>query len=123
MIPYVSQHDKIKVANEIPPSLERAAVLAAAAAVLPFAALCADHSNLEEGLPTAVEDAYPIAAGGREVQPAARYERQRDGKNLFLLDSRLEFGFAPNWQGKIAVPVRLGSADKAGSGDVQLEAL
>ena len=34
----------------------------------------ADHTNLEEGLPTRVEDAYPIAYRAFEFQGLARYE-------------------------------------------------
>lgn len=82
----------------------------------------ADHTNLEEGLPTEVEDAYPLAYGGRELQLQGRYERTSDGKNQYVIDPRVEFGFARNWQAKIAVPFRLGSGDKTGSGDVGLEA-
>jgi hypothetical protein len=82
----------------------------------------ADHTNLEEGLPTEVEDAYPIAYKGRELQVQARYERTAAGKNRLVLDPRLEYGFARNWQARINVPFRLGSADKTGSGDIGLEA-
>lgn len=82
----------------------------------------ADHTNLEEGLPTEVEDAYPIAYKGRELQVQARYERTADGKNRLVLDPRLEYSFARNWQARINVPFRLGSADKTGSGDIGLEA-
>jgi len=85
------------------------------------AAHAGDHTNLEEGLPTDVEDAYPTAYGNRELQLQGRYERTRDGKNLFIVDPRLELGFARNWQARIAVPFRLGSADKTGSGEVGVE--
>lgn len=81
----------------------------------------ADHTNLEEGLPTEIEDAYPTAYGNRELQLQGRYERTEDGKNRFVLDPRLEYGFARNWQAKIAVPFRLGNADQTGSGDVGVE--
>lgn len=86
------------------------------------AAQAADHANLEEGLPTEVEDAYPIAYKGRELQGQARYERTADGKNQFVLNPRLEYGFARNWQAKISAPFRLGSGDRTGSGDIGLEA-
>jgi len=85
-------------------------------------AQAADHTNLEEGLPTEVEDAYPIAYLGRELQFQGRYERTDDGKNQFVLDPRLEYGFARNWQARINVPFRLGSGDRTGSGDIGLEA-
>jgi hypothetical protein len=90
----------------------------------------ADHLNLEEGLPVQeeglpvqVEDAYPIPYRGREFQGLFRYERTGDHKDRFVLDPRLELGFAPNWEAKLSVPFLLGSADKTGSGDIGLEAL
>lgn len=82
----------------------------------------ADHMNLEEGLPTEIEDAYPTAYRNREFQLQGRYERTDDGQNRFVVDPRLEYGFARNWQGRINLPFQLGSADKTGSGDVGLEA-
>lgn len=84
--------------------------------------VCAsDHTNLEEGLPVRIEDAYPIGYLGREFQGLFRYDRTRDGKDLFILDPRLEYGFARNWQAKITAPFRLGSANLTGSGNVGLE--
>lgn len=95
-------------------------------ALAPFwfaaAARASDHTNLEEGLPTQVEDAYPTAYRNREFQLQGRYERTKDGKNQFVLDPRLEYGFARNWQAKISAPFRLGSGDRTGSGDIGLEA-
>ncbi len=85
------------------------------------AARASDHTDLEDGLPTEVEDAYPTAYGNRELQLQGRYQRTGDGKNQFVVDPRLELGFARNWQAKIAVPFRLGSGDRTGSGDVGLE--
>ena len=82
----------------------------------------ADHMNLEEGLPVEVEDAYPTAYRNREWQLQGRFERTDDGKNRFVVDPRLEYGFARNWQARINVPFQFGSADKIGSGDVGLEA-
>ncbi len=82
----------------------------------------ADHQNLEEGLPAEVEDAYPIGFRGREIQTAFRYDRTDDDKDRFVIDPRIEFGFAPNWQGKISVPFFLGSADQTDSGNIGLEA-
>lgn len=87
-----------------------------------LAARAGDHTNLEEGLPTQIEDAYPTAFGNRELQFQGRYERTSNGKNQYVLDPRIELGFARNWQAKIALPFRLGSGDHTGSGDVGLEA-
>jgi len=86
-------------------------------------AAAADHSNLEEGLPTQVEDAYPIALGGREIQALFRFDKTKKGENLFHIVPRLEYGFAANWQGKLEVPILAGNADRRGSGDIRLELL
>ena len=83
----------------------------------------ADHLNIDEGLPAEVEDAYPIALRGREFQTALRYERTDDHEDRFVIDPRLEVGFAPNWEGKLSVPVYAGSADRTDSGNVGLETL
>jgi hypothetical protein len=84
--------------------------------------LAADHLNLEEGLPTHLEDAYPIAYRGREIQTHLSYEHLDDGKDRVTLQPQFEFGFAPNAQGKIAAPFYLGDADKKDSGNIGLEA-
>jgi hypothetical protein len=89
---------------------------------LPWLASAADHLNLEEGLPTQIEDAYPIAYRGREFQASMQYDRTGDHKDRFTMEPRVEFGFAPNWQGKITVPFYVGSADRTDSGNVGLEA-
>ncbi len=83
----------------------------------------ADHSNLEEGLPTEVEDAYPIEYRGREIQGQIRYERTDDGEDRFVLDPRLEFGIARNAQVSISAPFYLGNADRTGSGNIRLNGL
>lgn len=84
--------------------------------------LAADHLNLEEGLPTKLEDAYPIAYRGREIQTHLSYQHGDDGKDRVTLQPQFEFGFAPNAQGKIAVPFYLGDADRKNSGNIGLEA-
>lgn len=91
-------------------------------AIGPLPLLAADHLNLEEGLPTALEDAYPIAYRGREIQTHLSFEHMEDGKDRVTLQPQLEFGFAPNAQGKITVPFYLGDADKKNSGNIGLEA-
>lgn len=82
----------------------------------------ADHLNLEEGLPTQLEDAYPIAYRGREIQTHLSYEHGDDGKDRVTLQPQFELGFAPNAQAKIAVPFYIGDADKKDSGNIGLEA-
>lgn len=82
----------------------------------------ADHLNLEEGLPTELEDAYPIAFRGREIQTHFAYEHMEDGSDRVTLQPQIEFGFAPNAQAKIVVPFYVGDADKKNSGNIGLEA-
>lgn len=81
----------------------------------------ADHQNLEENLPVEVEDAYPIAYRGRELQFFTRYERLRGGGDRVVFAPRLEVGFARNWQGTISSELLAGSADRTGSGDIHVE--
>lgn len=81
----------------------------------------ADHLNLEEGLPTELEDAYPIAFRGREFQTQVQFERTDGGKDRFVIDPRFEFGIARNAQAKISVPFFLGDADQKDSGNIGLE--
>lgn len=98
--------------------------LAAVELVLTPAALAqTDHTNLEEGLPTRLEDAYPTAFRNREIQAVFRYERTEDSADRLTLEPRLEFGIAPNAQLKIGAPFFLGEADQRGSGDVEVEGL
>ena len=93
----------------------------AAFLVLASAAHAGDHPNLEPGLPLEVEDAYPTGYLNREFQLSGRYERTADGKNQYVVDPRLEYGFARNWQARISAPFILGSGDKRGSGDIGAE--
>lgn len=95
--------------------------LAIATGIGQASASAADHLNLEEGLPVEVEDAYPIPYKGREVQGVFRYERTGDGEDRFVIEPRVEYGFAPNWQGRISVPVEVGSDQDAGIGDIGVE--
>ncbi len=82
----------------------------------------ADHVNLEEGLPTQLEDARPIAYGGREIQLAVGYERG-DEENTFILNPRYEIGLLPNTQVSVDVPFRFGEGDKHESGNLEFEAM
>ncbi len=100
-------------------------IVAVIAAAVAFAGaqkvLAADHTNIEEGAPTQIEDAYPLAYGDREVQGVLRYDRTKDGKNRLVLDPRLEFGIARNAQFKLSAPLIGGNADRRNSGDVGAE--
>jgi len=97
-------------------------LLMSAFLALPFEAIAqTDHSNLEEGLPIRVEDAYPTAHLNRELQLVPTYIRTRDGRDQVVLLPRFEFGLPRNWQWKISAPFLLGSAAKTGSGNVRIE--
>ncbi|MFT3787953.1 MAG: hypothetical protein QM770_17585 [Tepidisphaeraceae bacterium] len=93
------------------------------AALIPLSrAIAGDHANLEEGLPTRVEDAYPVEYRAFEFQLLGRYENLRNGpEDRFTVLPRLEWGFAPNAQLRLAAPFYFGDADDTGSGNVQLE--
>lgn len=88
----------------------------------------ADHTNLEEGIPTQLEDAYTIPYLGKEIQLATRYDRTADHRNLFLVEPRFEYGLARNLQVAVGVPFDYGSAARQqaegrGLGNVNLSAL
>jgi hypothetical protein len=92
----------------------------------PPPAAAADHDNLEEGLPVTIEDAFPIAYRGREVQGLVRYDNladDPDGNHLFTLEPRFEFGAFRNFQAEIRVPYRVGSAGDAETGEGVFEGL
>lgn len=83
----------------------------------------ADHINLEEGLPLQVEDAYPIAYRGREIQSSFRYDRTRKDENRLAFSPQLELGILPNTELSIEAPVYFGNADRTGSGDIHVTGL
>lgn len=83
----------------------------------------ADHSNLEEGLPTEIEDAYPTSYLNREMQGVFRYERTEGGEDRFVFQPRFEYGFARNWQLSVSSLLLAGDADRTGSGDIHLGVL
>lgn len=82
-----------------------------------------DQLNLEGGIGTQLEDAYATAFRNRELQSFVRYDRTADGKNLVLLNPAVEYGLFRNAQVSVAVPIRLGTADRMGSGDIQVAGL
>lgn len=96
--------------------------------LLPSLAQAADHLNLEEGLPTKIEDAYPIKQGAIEVQGIAGYDRASpkkpgDGRDRFELTPQVEYGIARNMQLSLSAPYRFGNASDAKQGDFRLNAL
>lgn len=94
--------------------------------VAPASAGAADHTNLEEGLPVTIEDAYPIELNGLEFQFFSQYDRTHrdpDGKNRATLTPRLEWGAAPNLQLSLATPYSVGDASETRQGDVEFQGL
>ena len=91
-------------------------------------AQASDHTNLEDNIPTELEDAYPTPYLGKEVQLATRFDRTADHRNLFFFEPRFEYGLAPNLQVQVGVPFNYGSAaprqaEGRGVGNVTLSAL
>jgi hypothetical protein len=76
----------------------------------------ADHANLEEGLPIEVEDAYPVHYRSLEFQTNFQFESIEGDDDHLTIEPRLEWGFAPNWQGRVAVPLELSGGDEVIAG-------
>jgi hypothetical protein len=91
--------------------------------LVPLAHAQSDQINLDAGLPTRLEDAYPTAWGNREFQLPVRYQRSRQGDNLVQYTPTLEFGPFRNTQLAVAVPLYSGNGDRSGSGNVQVSGL
>lgn len=89
----------------------------------PLAHAQSDQINLDAGLPTRLEDAYPTAYGNREFQLPVRYQRGRQGDNLMQYTPTLEFGPFRNTQLAVAVPIYSGNGDRSGSGNIQVSGL
>lgn len=60
------------------------------------AAQALDHTNLDEGLPITIEDAYPTRLNAIEFQSYFRYDRASkrdpDGRNRYWYVPRLDIG-------------------------------
>lgn len=100
----------------------RTVTLIVLTAAFSITATAADHSNLEEGLPTELTDAYPIGFMGREIQALFRYERSEDGVDSFEVQPRLEFGWVRNMQFSVHSPILMGEVEPDGFGDTTVEA-
>jgi hypothetical protein len=102
--------------------MTRTLALIAITAIVSMTVTAADHSNLEEGLPTELTDAYPIGFMGREIQAIFRYERGEDGVDSFEVQPRLEFGWVRNMQFSVHAPILMGEIEPDGFGDTTVEA-
>lgn len=81
-----------------------------------------DHANLDENLPTELQDAYATPFLNREVQGVVRYIDEKPG-NRFVYQPQFEFGILPNTQFTVSGTFYSGNADRKGSGDVSTELL
>ncbi|EHP91084.1 hypothetical protein [Methylorubrum extorquens] len=94
-------------------------VVAAYLALAAGPSLAADHSNLEEGLPITIEDAYPIKENGLEAQSYFQYNRIRNdprGASSLMAVPRLEWGAFKNFQLSVEAPYRVGTASDTDQG-------
>jgi hypothetical protein len=98
-------------------------LVAALCVIAAGAADAADHTNLEENLPTQLEDAFPTAYGALELQGFGRFERTDDGKDRYVVQPTLDYGIARNLEARISSPFLFGSASHEDSRDLELEAL
>jgi hypothetical protein len=83
-----------------------------------------DLKEVEKGSPTQVEDAYSLDYGELDVEGLFRYEKVKKGHG-FVWTPRIEYGFAPNWQGRVSVPILSGetATDEPLGSTLQLEVL
>ena len=86
-----------------------------------------DHTNLEEGLPVEIADAYPIPYLGREVQGRLAYRVTPDAEHQVSVEPRFELGFPRNAQISVKVPLIAALSTRADDdfylGRVGLEAM
>lgn len=98
--------------------------LAALAVAAASTAWAADHTNLEEGLPITIEDAYPIKQNGLEFQSYFQYDRRRgdpQGVSSLMAVPRLEWGAFRNFQLSIEAPYRVGTASNTDQGELRAQ--
>ena len=83
----------------------------------------ADHRNLEEGFPTRIEDAYPIAYRALEFQAGLSYEREgSNGSDDIELEPELKWGFMKNAHVALATPLIFrDDGDHTNNGDIEIE--
>jgi hypothetical protein len=107
--------------------MTRVTILVVAALVLMATeAVAIDHTNLDEGRPLRLEDAYPIAHGEIAVEAGAGLTLQRRGPDRGLFGVELLYGILPNLQ--IGIGSLLSTDPRAideppRSGDLHLSAL
>ena len=99
-----------------------------ASAAVALAVLCGpawaqgdEHMGLSRGLPITIDDAGEIKKGETELKFRSAYERQRDGRHLFLLNPEVEYGVMPGLSVGLTPRYGIGNADEGGRGDVEFE--
>lgn len=108
--------------NYTPVTTRLVVVLPLLALAMTTPALAADHDNLEKGLPTTAQDAYPIAFRALEAQVALGYQKPDEEDGGMVITPRLEVGLAPNLQVAASVTF-ITDGDRDHSGDITLDGL
>ena len=93
-------------------------ILLAATAALP--AFAARPGDISEGAPLTVDDTEVTATGKRSYQLPLVLERTGTGDERARFEPQVKFGIARNVQATVSVPILMGSASRAGSGDIRL---
>ena len=105
----------------------RLAVVFVAGGCAALPARAADHTNLEQGLPVVIEDAYPIKENGLEAQGYLRYDRaprnDPEGRNRLFVVPRIEWGAFKNFQLSVETPYAVGDASGTKQGNVAVQGL
>ncbi len=81
------------------------ALLALVLGISAPAAAQIDYRNLEGDRPARIEDAYPIERFAFEFLAPWRYERERNGATTHSFTPELEYGFLPNAQVGLKLPI------------------
>ncbi len=97
--------------------------LIALCATIPGHTFAADHTNMESGIPTSLEDIEPVERNTVEFQIVGRYLRLAGNRNTGELESRLVWGAFEKTQLGIAAPLQFGQPEASGNGDIVVNAL
>jgi hypothetical protein len=85
-----------------------------------------DHTNLDEGRPLRLEDAYAIADGEIAIEVGGGFTLQRRGSNQGVFPAEILYGAYPNLQVSVSTTLATDPRDvddRPKSGDLQLSAL
>ncbi len=93
----------------------------AMAAAIPVAT-AVDVGSLSGGAPVSVDDAGTTDPGTLELVVPFELSRKDSGDESFGFTPKLKYGIAPDWGVSVSIPLRAGSADRTGSGDLRAAA-